>query len=120
MNISRNFILIAIIYACLGMSLGFFMGLSNDSSYMHLHAHINVIGWITMALFGLIYKNFPKMEESTIGKVHFYVANIGAAAMLTGIYAFIRSGFEPLVAFGATFTCLSIFIFLFNFVKNGK
>jgi hypothetical protein len=120
MSIGKRFILVSILYAIAGMTLGIIMGMHKDFSLMHLHAHINLIGWVAMAIFGLIYKAFPQMAASKIGTVHFYLANIGAAIQLVGIYLVLTSGFEPAIIIGSMITVISIFVFLVNFVKNAK
>jgi hypothetical protein len=120
MSISRRFILVSIIYSIIGMTLGIGMGMHKDFSLAHLHAHINLIGWVMMAIFGLVYNAFPKMALSTIGKVHFYVANIGAILQLIGIYMVLTGGMELPIILGSMLTVISMLVFLVNFVKNGK
>ena len=38
-----------------GMMLGEYMGANNDFTLAPLHAHINLLGWVTLALFGTFY-----------------------------------------------------------------
>lgn len=120
MSLGKRFICISIIYALLGMTLGIIMGMKNDFALMHLHAHINLIGWVAMAIFGLIYKAFPKMAANKIATFHFYLANIAAATQLVGIYVVLTSGFEPPVIIGSLLTVISMIIFFVNFIKNSE
>jgi hypothetical protein len=119
MSIGKRFILVAIFYAMIGMVLGIAMGMKQDFSLAHLHAHINLIGWASMAIAGLVYKAFPDMTGK-LGKVHFYLANVAAVTQLVGIYLAITSGFIPAVVIGSMLTVLSMLLFLVNFVKNAK
>ncbi len=59
MNISRNFILAGVAYLLVGISFGIYMGSSGDHSYAPLHAHINLLGFTLMTVFGVLYRVFP-------------------------------------------------------------
>src|SRR5437588_12990110 len=43
------FFALAPVYVLIGMSLGIYMGASEDHSLYPAHAHLNLIGWVTMA-----------------------------------------------------------------------
>ena len=49
----------AALYAQVGMALGLYMGVSGDHSLFPAHAHINVLGWVTLALYGIVYRIYP-------------------------------------------------------------
>lgn len=44
---------LAAVYFAVGVILGVLMGASGDHSLFPLHAHINLLGWVSMALIGL-------------------------------------------------------------------
>ncbi|WP_236561184.1 hypothetical protein [Pontibacillus sp. HMF3514] len=48
-----RFIELASIYFFIGIGLGIFMEMAHDHASMGVHAHINLVGWVSMALFGL-------------------------------------------------------------------
>jgi peptidoglycan/LPS O-acetylase OafA/YrhL len=106
--IDALFLRLAALYAVLGMSLGIWMGISGDHGQYPTHAHINLLGWVSFALYGLIYRNVPAAAQSKLAPWHFGAANLGAVLLLSGIYA-ILSGhpeFEPLAAAGGMITLL--------------
>ena len=117
-NAAFWFITIAILYAITGMTFGIGMGMKGDFTYADVHAHINLVGWVTLTLFGLIYRSYPQMAESRLTAVHFWVANAGALAMTTGIFFVIKMQFMPLVILGALLTLTSMIIFLVNFQRH--
>ena len=41
-----------------------------------MHAHINLLGWTTTALAGLIYSVFPKARARVLARVHFWLMNL--------------------------------------------
>ncbi len=87
-----------------------------------VHVHINLLGWMSMALAGLIYVAFPAAAETGMAKVHFWLHNISLPIMMIGL-AFLVSGVEkavPAVAVGGTLMVLGIIIFAINILKNVK
>jgi cbb3-type cytochrome oxidase subunit 1 len=82
---SRNatlWIKMAMIYLVCGISLGIAMGASQNFTMRPVHAHINLIGWTTMALAGLIYTVFPKAGDSKLAAVHFWLFNLALPVMM--------------------------------------
>ena len=58
-NIDRWFLRVAVIYALVAMLLGIEMGISEDHSQMPTHAHLNLVGWVSMAIYALVYRQWP-------------------------------------------------------------
>ncbi len=117
-NIDFWFITMAIIYAVLGMALGLIMGIIQDISHTPVHAHINLVGWASMALFGLIYRAYPDLAASPLARLHFIAMTIGTPIMLAGIplsHAGVTN--VPVVA-GSIAVFTATIVFLVNFVKN--
>jgi hypothetical protein len=72
-NISNWFFRLAIAYLIAGVTLGIIMGASGDHSLFPLHAHLNLLGWVTMMLFAFFYRAFPAAAASKLAKVHFWI-----------------------------------------------
>jgi len=70
---SNWFLRIAVLYLIAGVSLGIVMGASGDHSLHPLHAHINLLGFVLMTLFGLFYRVVPAAADTTLAKVHFWI-----------------------------------------------
>ena len=75
----------AIVYAIPGMVLGLCMGINQDLTHTPLHAHLNLVGWASMALFGLIYSTYPDVASSCLSRLRFALMGIGAPVMPAGI-----------------------------------
>ena len=82
-DIDRWFILIGLLYGIFGF--GIWVGINERFEQAHLHAHINLIGFASMTLFGLLYRAFPAFAESRLADPHFLLYNIGAIVFLAGI-----------------------------------
>jgi hypothetical protein len=72
MNIPRSFMVIGSLYLLLGIGFGIWMGASGDHSLSPLHAHINLLGFVLMTVFGLVYRQFPSMAASGLATAHFW------------------------------------------------
>ena len=86
MRVDRLFILIGIAYLFVGMTLGWHMGSSGDVTQRPTHAHINLLGFASMSIFGLIYHVWPKMQESILAKIHFGIHQIATFILLVTLY----------------------------------
>lgn len=81
MTVSRGFLSIAPIYLIVGMLIGGYMGASQDHSLAPAHAHINLLGFTLMMIFGLFYAVFPAAGQSALAKAHFWLFQVGAAIL---------------------------------------
>ncbi|OYX43805.1 MAG: hypothetical protein B7Z02_07545 [Rhodobacterales bacterium 32-67-9] len=82
MQISRNFLVIGSVYLLFGILMGMYMGGSGDLTFAPVHAHINLLGFTLMTLFGLVYRALPTMADSSLARVHFWLHQIGALVLL--------------------------------------
>ncbi|MBX9823195.1 MAG: hypothetical protein K2Y19_21540, partial [Afipia birgiae] len=51
----------AVIAVLIGMSWGIVMAISKDHSAMPAHAHLNLLGWVSLFLFGIFYRLHPSL-----------------------------------------------------------
>jgi cbb3-type cytochrome oxidase subunit 1 len=51
--------------ACLvaGVTMGIVMGIAHDFSLAPVHAHLNLLGWVSLAVMGLTYRAWPSLAE---------------------------------------------------------
>ena len=108
------FLRVAVLYALAGLGLGIAMAMAQDHSLMPAHAHINLLGWATMALYALVYRAWPEAAEGAAAWMHFWLANIGALALVTGvsgIYAGYPESFEGVAIVGSLLTLLAMLLF---------
>lgn len=85
MNISRGFLVIGSLYLLVGIGLGMHMGASGDHTLAPVHAHINLLGFSLMTVFGLAYRLLPGLAEGWMPKAHFWLHQIGALVLLIGL-----------------------------------
>lgn len=105
------FVFACIIYSIIGFSWGAMMGGMSEFRHfvdhrMHgnlivrAHTHINLLGWVEMAIFAAVYYIVPRLVQRPIYsvrlvKVHFWIHNIGLIGM---VMMFTKAGVDGGIA----------------------
>lgn len=119
-KVSGNFMKAGLMYVVFGMFLGIGMAASHNHRMMPVHAHLNLVGWASMAIFALFYQVVPKAASMSLAKVHFWIANLGLLIMAPSI-ALVLSGVpegEVGAIAGSLLTLLSFLLFIFIVFKT--
>ena len=73
-GIAFHFFLVAALCAALGMVWGIQMSASHDHTLSPAHGHLNLLGWVSMGMFGVYYAVTPHAADTTSARVHFWMA----------------------------------------------
>lgn len=76
-SVSNNFLRLGVLSALVGMSMGVWMGANEDFVLRPVHAHINLLGFASMMLFGLFYRVFPAAARGWLPMAHFALSVLG-------------------------------------------
>ncbi|TNE58182.1 MAG: hypothetical protein EP340_06355 [Alphaproteobacteria bacterium] len=95
MNIGRAFLVMASLYIVVGVALGIHMGASGDHSQAPTHAHINLLGFVSMAVFGFAYHLFPKMQDGILPKIHFWIHQTMVPIILINLFLLVKGATTP-------------------------
>lgn len=120
MRIGVLFLKIAAIYFLVGVGMGLTMEIIQDHRLAGAHAHINLVGWASMALFGLLYVLFPRAGDSLLAKLHFWLYNISLPLFMLGL-CFVLLGNTSLMILLQIFPnvlVLSVLLFVINIFMN--
>jgi cbb3-type cytochrome oxidase subunit 1 len=79
------FLLLATLLLLAGAALGISMGASEDFQLTPVHAHLNLVGWASLAVFGLVYRAYPKLAERRLALFHFVFSATSAVLLPIGI-----------------------------------
>lgn len=116
MAVGIAYIRISVIYFVAGVLLGMYMSMGHAHELESVHAHVNLLGWASFALAGLIYVLFPEAGESLLSKIQFWTYSLGLPVMMISL-AFLELGseqFELLVAIGGMLVVLGVVLFAAN------
>lgn len=111
---------ISAVYFVIGVFMGMYMSMGNDHSLTPAHTHLNLLGWVSLAIIGVIYHIFPAAAKSKLGKVHFWLHTIGVAVMTIGLAGAIKGvmALYAAVPVGATAVTIGVVLFVVNVMKN--
>ncbi len=98
------------------------MGATHQFTMHPVHAHLNLVGWATGAIAGLLYLFFPQAAQSRLGKAHFVLHNVGVPVMM-GSLALLLTGntaVVPVLIAGELATAAGVLAFTANLFVNVK
>jgi hypothetical protein len=101
---TKSLFRISVSIGLLGMAFGIFMGIKQDFALAPAHAHLNLLGFVTMFLSALYYRVFPMAAASRLARYQAVISVAGAILFPIGIASVLLGGhdrFEPLVVSGA-------------------
>lgn len=117
----RAFIKSGLAYLGLGVCFGLWMGFSpNAVIYRPAHAHLNLLGFVSMVIFGVAYHVIPRftghpLHSRSLAVAHWWASNTGLVALVLGfIFLPWRPGTRVAIEGGAVLSAVGAFLFIYN------
>ena len=101
-NAGIRWLKLAVVYLLIGVGMGIAMGASENYTLRPVHAHINLLGWVTLALAGLTYSAFPKAAATRLASAHFWLHNLSLPVMMAALAALLYGYPQVLPLLGAS------------------
>ena len=113
---------LAVVYLIAGVGLGIVMGSTEDFTLRPVHAHLNLLGWATLALAGLIYSVYPDAGKSRLARAHFWLQNLSLPVMMGSLAWFLTGHpeIEPVLAAAEIVAAGGVVAFASNVFLNVK
>jgi len=110
---SRAWLRVAILYFVGAVALGIVMGASGDHSLAAVHAHLNLLGWVSMTLFALIGMAYPSITTGPLATTQFWLHNAGVPVMLGALALRIKgyAAAEPVVGLASVVVGIGVALF---------
>ncbi|RKN66023.1 cytochrome-c oxidase [Paenibacillus ginsengarvi] len=118
---ARKMIVGSTFYFVIGVVMGMAMSMTENYTLSPVHAHINLLGWVSLALGGLMYHQFPDAARSRLGKWHFWLHMLGIPLMMAGLACMLLTGstvFVALVSVGGVCVVVGTILFSINAVRH--
>lgn len=112
MKASSLFMRTAVITVFVGMGIGVVMTVTEDFALAPVHAHVNLLGWASMFLFGLYYRVTPEADRP-LALIQYGLALMGLI-LFAGTLALFFLGyarFDAMFIIGILCTMASMLIF---------
>ena len=97
-----------------GMGLGMSMGIRQDFSLAPVHAHLNLLGWVTLCLYGLYHRGVARPSDR-LAWMQVGLAAVSLPVMTGGLAAYFLTGdmrYETGVILGAFGTVAAMALFV--------
>lgn len=69
-----------------GVYIGMRMGLRHDYTLLPVHVHLNLVGWTSLALFGLSFRAVPELAQSRLAVVQLLLSAPSGILFPVSIY----------------------------------
>jgi cbb3-type cytochrome oxidase subunit 1 len=118
--LSNRFMYAAVTFALIGVLGGIFMSASHDHTASPAHAHTLLLGWVSMAIFGIFFRVVPE-AVGRLAHYQFWLMVIAVPVMGVGITLIMYgnpSAGEPL-AVVSSFMVLAALVFFAISVLGG-
>ena len=104
-----------------GEGFGIWMGANEDFTLAPAHAHLNLVGWASLSLYGLIHRAYPALAASRLAGAQAIVAIIAAiSAPFTISYVLLGGSPVPSMIDAALIVIGTLLFALMFFRRAGK
>lgn len=118
----RRFVKASLVWFGLGITLGAVMTVRPALIIYRLaHVHMNLLGFVTMMIFGVAYHVIPRfsghpLHSRRLAGAHWWLSNVGLALLVTGfaLAPHIGNSNRPILAAGGLLSAAGGFSFIVN------
>jgi cbb3-type cytochrome oxidase subunit 1 len=103
----------AVMMVVAGMIWGIAMGITQDHSTLPAHAHLNLLGWVSLFLFGIYYHLHPAVDRSRLASLQVWVWIVSTIILTIGV-ALVHSGHaigDPIAAVSSLLVLADMLLF---------
>jgi hypothetical protein len=114
-RVSAAFFVTGGLFVLVGMFIGMWMGANEDFRIAQAHAHLNLVGWVTMALYGGFYALTARTMSKKLAWTNYTLSTAGVFLMIPTLAMYLLSQNKSLIGpmvVGEVLTVLSMLTFL--------
>ncbi|RDY72065.1 hypothetical protein ACJA3J_20040 [Halobacillus sp. SY10] len=116
MDRTRFFVRVAAIYALIGAFMGSHMAGGGGLQLSAIHAHILVVGWLSLFAFGVYYRVFSIPKDSKLATAHVWTSFFGVFGLTVGMWLYYTQPLPGLSTFNTIFFIVGGTVLLIAFV----
>jgi hypothetical protein len=106
---------LAVVFVLVGIAMGIGMAMSQNHSIMPAHAHLNLLGWVSLFLFGIYYERRPRLDASKLALVQVTLWSAGTVVLTIAVAA-IHLGYkaaDPLAGIASLVVLAAMLLFAY-------
>ena len=120
-RVSASFFTVGALCVLVGMFWGMHMGEANDFQLAPAHAHLNLLGWVTMALYGTFYALTAQTMSPRLAWTNFLLSVAGILVMIPSLAIFLATSNKDLIkvmVVGEVLSVLALLTFLISVFRE--
>ncbi len=122
MNASSLSFRLAVLFVIAGMAMGIGMAATQNHAIMPAHAHLNLLGWVSLFLFGIYYERRPSLDASRLARIQVVLWSLGTV-LLTIAVAAIHLGYtaaDPIAALASLVVLAAMILFAYFIFRPAR
>ena len=125
MNLDRRFLIWALGYAAVGISLGLYMAASQNHGELVTHAHILLIGFVLSLVYGIIHKLWLDKPNRAVANTQFVLHQAAAVTVSVGLFLLYggivpEPTLSPFLGIASVAVLLGMLLMLYMVVRSGR
>lgn len=121
-RVSAAFFMTGALFLGAGMIWGMWMGANENFALAPAHAHLNLLGWVTAALYGTFYTLTRETMSPRLAWLNYALSTIGVLVMTPALIMLLLTNdiakWSPIVAAGSGIVFLGLVVFSFSALRE--
>ena len=121
-RVSAAFFAMGTLFVLAGLTLGEYMGAHENFLFAPIHAHMNLLGWVTLALYGTFYALTRDTYSPRLAWTNFALSTIGMLGMVPALYLLLSTGdsvtYGPMAGAAGGIAMLGLLTFMISVFRE--
>jgi cbb3-type cytochrome oxidase subunit 1 len=122
-RVSAAFFMTGALCLLIGMCWGMAMAGAQNFALAPAHAHLNLLGWVTMSIYGTFYALTRETMSPRLAWINYICATLGVAIMIPTLAVFLTTGnpaLEPVIGIGSLLSVIALLTFAISAFRELK
>jgi hypothetical protein len=124
MDFSRRYLVWALSYAAIGMTLGIYMAASHDHGQLVTHAHVLMVGFVLSLVYGIIHRLWLEAPRRGLATTQFVLHQAAAVMLCVGLFLLYggrtsEATVAPVLGIGSVGVLLGMLLMLYMVLRPG-
>jgi len=122
-RVSAAFFMTGALFLLIGMCWGMAMAMTENFTLAPAHAHLNLLGWVTMSIYGGFYALTQKTMSPRLAWINYGCATLGVGIMIPTLAVFLTSGNQalgPVIGLGGVLNIIALLTFSISAYRELK
>jgi hypothetical protein len=115
LQIDRIYLALSLAFLVVGEVVGLTMGIAENNSLLPFHNTLMLIGFVTLAVYGFVFRLWPALKEGGLARAQFWLTIVSTAGMVVGSFQFALSRSIVIAAPASVLTIVAAALLAFMF-----